>query len=169
MGNIELNLPPAQPNRAELFMLNISVIAFYGMAVIVTTNVISRWIGRPIIPDDILLVQELMVIVIMFPLALITACRLHISVDVFTEGLDKKRKTILALLEHSVGLIFLSLLAWAATNGMSKAWSTQEYYSGVLDIPVWIGHFLFTIGILFFLFRLAIMAVYDFRSLLRGV
>ena len=139
------------------------------MAIIITTNVISRWIGRPIVPDDILLVQELMVIVIIFPLSLVTASRLHISVDFFTEGAGEKGKTSLALLEHIIGFIFMFLLAFAAINGTSKSWSTQEYYPGVLDIPVWFGNLLFTIGIVFFLYRLIIMAIYDFRKLSRGV
>ena len=161
--NTELN--PVQPTRAERVLTWLAITAFFTMAIIVTTNVISRWIGRAIIPDDIMLVKELMVLVILLPIGLVTALRQHISVDLFTEWLPRKGKICLALLEHCVGLLFVGLLTWAAWKGAVQAWQTQDYYAGVLDIPMWIGHFTFLFGVALFLIRLILMVFHDLRSL----
>lgn len=135
------------------------------MAALVTTNVLSRWIGRAIVPDDIQLVQELMVLVILFPVGLVTALREHISVDLFTNWTKKRGRFGLAVIEHLVGVVFVGLLTWAAWRGVAETWASQDYYSGVLDIPMWLGHATFFAGVCLFLVRLLWMLVRDLRSL----
>ncbi|MEC7765117.1 MAG: TRAP transporter small permease [Pseudomonadota bacterium] len=134
------------------------------MAAMITLNVVSRWIGRAIIPDDILIVQELMVLVILFPLGVVTAARGHISVDLLTEWVRQKGRYRLAVLEHCIGLIMMGGITYAAWRGFVQAWDTQDYYSGTLDIPMWIGHASFLFGSLVFLMRLFAMLISDIRA-----
>lgn len=153
------------PSRVEWFLARLAVAGLFAMAAIVTVNVISRWMARTLIPDDVYLVQELMVLVILLPLGVVTATRQHIRVDLFTEWLPSRGKSFLAVLEHLVGLVFVGLLGWAAWIGAQRAWLTQDFYSGVLDIPMWIGHATFLIGIALFCLRLIIMLYHDLRAL----
>ncbi len=153
------------PSRVEWWLARIAVVGLFAMALIVTVNVISRWMARALIPDDVYLVQELMVLVILLPLGVVTATRQHIRVDLFTEWLPTRGKSLLAVLEHLVGLVFVGLLGWAAWVGAQRAWLTQDYYSGVLDIPMWIGHSTYLVGIALFFLRLMIMLYHDLRAL----
>lgn len=167
MDQLNEDLPPARPSRAEHALVAIAVVGLFAMAVLVTTNVISRWIGRALIPDDVMLVQELMVLVILLPIGAVTALRQHISVDLFTERAGPRMMRVLALLGHVAGLGFAGFLMAAAWQGFIQAWQTQDYYSGVLDIPMWIGHSGFLFGIALFFVRLVMMIVIDCRALAR--
>lgn len=149
----------------ERFLARIAAIGLFAMAAIVTINVVSRWLGSALIPDDVYLVQELMVLVILLPLGVVTATRQHIKVDLFTEWLPPRGKVALAIVEHVVGLVSVGLLVWAAWLGLSKAWGTQDYYSGVLDIPMWVGQSTFLLGIVLFATRLVAMLLRDIRNL----
>lgn len=165
MGELEADLAPAKVTAPERVLLGIAVLGLFAMAVLVTTNVTSRWIGRALIPDDILLVQELMVLVILLPIGAVTALRQHISVDLFTEKVGSFGQRLLALLGHFVGLGFAGFLLSAAWQGFKQAWATQDYYSGFFDIPMWFGHGAFVFGIALFLLRLVIMIGIDLRAL----
>jgi TRAP-type transport system small permease protein len=158
-------LAAVSPSRAERLLAGISVVGLFTMAVIVAINVVSRWLWSALIPDDIILIQEFMVIVILFPLGVVTAAREHIQVDVFTLWLPRRIQNGLSVLEQCVGLAFIAVLAWAAWRGLMDAWRTQDYYSGTLDVPMWLGHTSFFVGISFFLFRLVLMLFRDLRKL----
>ena len=149
----------------ERGLVRVAIACLYAMAAIITVNVVSRWLGQAVIPDDIQLVREMMVLVILLPVAAVTAMRHHISVDLFTSGIRGKGRVALALLEHGVGLLFVGLVAWAAWKGAADAWHSQDYYSGVLDIPMWVGHFTFLAGMAVFLVRLVLMFFHDLRRL----
>ena len=159
----ENELAPVSPTRAERALGQIAVVGLFLMAALITLNVISRWIGRAIIPDDIQLVKELMVVVILLPLGVVTATRNHISVDLFTEWMAKRGRHRLGVLEQLVGIVFVSLVSYAAYRDSLGAWESQDYYSGVLNIPMWLGHFVFLFGMAVFLIRLLVMFLIDLR------
>lgn len=161
----EQEIETVPPGRVEWFLARVAVFGLYVMAAIVTVNVVSRWAYRALIPDDVFLIQEFMVLVVLLPLGVVTATRQHIQVDLFTEWLPPRGKRALAVLGHLAGLVFVGLIAWAAWNGAQKAWMTQDYYAGVLDIPMWIGHSTFLVGIVLFLLRLLVMLYHDLRAL----
>ena len=155
MSQPENELAPVSPTRAERALGQIAVVGLFLMAALITLNVISRWIGRAIIPDDIQLVKELM--------GVVTATRNHISVDLFTEWMAKRGRHRLGVLEQLVGIVFVSLVSYAAYRDALGAWESQDYYSGVLNIPMWLGHFVFLFGMAVFLIRLLVMFLIDLR------
>lgn len=160
-------LEPLTPSKAERILVGVAVAGLFAMAALVTTNVVSRWIGRAIIPDDVLLVQELMVLVILLPIGAVTAMRQHISVDVFTEKASARAKRTLALFSHFIGMAFAAFLLAAAWKGFRQDWHTQDYYSGFFNIPMWIGQAAFLFGVGLFLVRLMVMIGHDLRRLSR--
>lgn len=155
---------PAEPSWPERVFGVTAMIGIALIAVLVTTNVVSRWLGRSIVPDDILLVQELMVAVILLPLGLVTAARAHIAVSVFADRLPVLLRRCLTLTGHGVGLVFAGVLLWAGSRDLVHAWTRGGYYEGVLHIPMWLGKLVFVCAMAVFTLRLLAMIVIDARS-----
>lgn len=160
-------LAPVHPSWPERALAWLGMAAVGLLCVLVAVGVISRLVGRPLIPDNVLLVQEMMVAVILFPLALVTAQREHIAVTVFTRHAGKRMQHALSVLGHLVGLLFAGTLLWASVRLLRRSLATAEYYYGVLDIPVWVGHAVFAVGAGAFVLRLVAMLLTDLSGALR--
>lgn len=115
-------------------------VALLLLGVIVTLGVISRATWGSLIADDVLLVAELMLVVIIAPLALVTARREHIVVGVFTEKAGPGLRRILSFLEQLVGLLFFGVLAAAYLRMLSGSWESGEIYESEMQLPMWPGH-----------------------------
>ncbi|SMF68684.1 TRAP-type C4-dicarboxylate transport system, small permease component [Tistlia consotensis] len=132
-------------------------LALVTLCLIVTLNVISRALWRAVVPDDILLVSELMLIVILGPIALVTAEREHIEVTVFTERVGQGGRRLLACLGHLAGIAFFGFLLAAFWKLTLKSWQTGEFYDGLLAIPQWPGQALATAAFAGIILRLAFL------------
>lgn len=132
--------PPASPWRVEVGLAALGRIALVLLAVTVTTGILTRATWRNVVPDDVLLVAELMLVVTLSPLALITALREHISVDVFTNRAGPGVQRWLAVLGHLVGIGFFGVLAAAYGKLLADSWATGEIYESLLRLPQWPGH-----------------------------
>lgn len=135
------------------------------LCAIVAVNVITRALWVAVIPDDILLVSELMLIVILGPVALVTADREHIAVTIFTDRAGQGAKRALSCLAQLAGLAFFGFLLAAFWELLLKAWRTGEYYDGILDIPQWPGLALAVAAVAGVMLRLAWLLFVDFRRL----
>lgn len=160
-------LPPRWPSWPERGLALLATVAVGLLCALVTVGVASRLVGRPLVPDNVLLVQEVMVMVILLPLAVVTVLREHIAVTVFTRRAGVLTQRLLAALGHLVGLVFAGALLWASARLLSRSLATGEYYYGALDIPVWTGHVMFVVGAGAFALRLLVMLVIDLLAVLR--
>lgn len=149
----------------ERWLTVLAMLAVALLCAIVTTSVLSRWLYGALIPDDVLLVRELMVAVILLPLAAVTAARGHISVTVFTDWAGTRSQHALSLLGHVIGLLFVGALLWAGGRLLAGAWASGEYYDGDLYIPLWLGYAVYVVGLAAFLARIAIMCGRDIARL----
>ncbi len=129
------------------------------LCLIVTITVLSRWLYRPLIPDDVLLVRELMVGVILLPLAAVTARGAHISVTVFTNWLRPAPLAWLARLGYAIGLALVGALLWIGQRLFRASWESGDYHDGDIYIPMWIGYCVFMIALAAFAVRLAAQIV----------
>lgn len=161
-------LAPLTPTWLERSMLFLASVGIVALCLVVTITVVTRWLYRPVIPDDVLVVREFMVAVILWPLAAVTAVRGHIAVSVFTERLARKGRLVLSVLGHVVGLILFGALLWAGIGFLQSSWSTGEYQDGDLNIPMWIGHFLFVLALAVTVLRTAWMILRDAAALIGG-
>lgn len=158
---------PGTPSRPERMLSALASMALAAMGVLVALVVLSRVLGVTLVPDSVLLVRELMVLVILLPLATITVLREHIAVTVFTSAFGPRVQRLLAVLGHLVGLVFASALFMAGMRLLSRSYASGEYYYGVLNIPQWVGHGLFVLGVGVFGIRLLVMLTRDIAACAR--
>ncbi len=136
-------------------------LALVALGAVVSISIVSRALGDNVIPDDVLVVSELMLVVILAPLPLVTVMREHIAVTIFTERLGAAPLRLLDVFGHAVGVIFFSVLAWAFAVMLAGSWETGEYYEGFLRIPHWLGHAFATAALALVAARLMILLVTD--------
>lgn len=163
----QADLPAVIPNRPERTLSALAAVGLALLCLIVTITVVVRSLGFVLIPDDVLLVQELMVVVILLPLGAVTALRQHISVTVFTERVAQRGQARLALLAHLVGSVFAGVLLWVGLRALIGALDSGEYYDGEIYLPTWIGWSVFSLGAGVFLLRLLLLFHHDATALLR--
>lgn len=163
-GEDEKSLPemPLAPHERALEAL--AIISVGALCLTICISIVSRIAGRSIIPDEVQWVELMMIVIITGPLAVTFAKRMSIGVEVFTAWASGRALRRLAVLGHATGLVFLSLLLWAAWRLLANAWLTGEYYNGVVDIPNWIGAALFVFCLVVAWVRLALMIVLDLKT-----
>ncbi len=75
----------------ERWATAVAALALGLVCVFIVLTVVSRWLGRVLIPDDVQVVRQMMIAVIILPLASVTALRMHIAVTVFTDRLSARK------------------------------------------------------------------------------
>lgn len=158
-------LPAGRPNRLERLLLGVAVAGIVGLGVLVTLTVLSRAFRVVLLYDAVLLVQELMVAVIVLPLAYITAARTHIVVEVLSSRLPARMQPWLAPLGAMMGLIFFGALAWAALGDLARTWQGATYHEGDLALPEWPGRLVYALGLTIVVWRLLLQLLSDLRRL----
>lgn len=136
----EQNLPPRPVSAAERVLIAISLVAIALICLVVTYTVLARTVHAPLIPDDVQIVRQLLVVVIIFPMAAVTALRMHIAVTVFTEKLPERLKHGLAVLGDVLGLVLFTVLLAGAVELFTASFMSGEYFDGDIDIPYWMVH-----------------------------
>jgi TRAP-type C4-dicarboxylate transport system permease small subunit len=101
--------------RIEAALLAIAALCIVLLGVVITANVVGRQFFGAGVPDAIVLVRELMVGVVVLPLAYVTAERAHISVEFVFNMVGARAKramTAFASLFAALSVPFILLAAW---------------------------------------------------------
>ena len=69
--------------------------------------------------------------------------------------------------DSTVGLIAVLPLLYASWRDLSAAWSSGEFYDGLLGIPRWPMRLVFLLGLVAMWVRLAMVAAHDMAELRR--
>lgn len=154
-------------HRIEQILLDIAVASVFALGLLVAGNVVGRHFFAAEIPDSVVMVRDLMVIAILFPLARATAERRHVAVTFFTDYFSVGVRARLTVFGWMVGTLAVLPILYAAWRAFASAWGSGEFYYGDFDIPHWIGRLLFFVGVLVLWLRLAIQAVRDIAVLRR--
>ena len=145
----------------ESAALALSMLAITFAATVIFLSVFGRtFLGRSI-PDNVVLAENMMPIIVALPLAYVAARRGHIEVEVFTNFLPPRGIVVLNMFANLVGLVIFGLIAWSAWNILGRDWTTGRFYEGVLRIPQWPAKAFFVTGLALFSLRLALNFVED--------
>ncbi|MCW5770876.1 MAG: TRAP transporter small permease [Rhodospirillaceae bacterium] len=130
--------------RAAIAAAALAVLATGGL--IVGTIVAREVLGRGI-PDAEIIVQDLMVVAVMLPLAAVAGQRAHIAVDLFVRRLAPALRRGLHSAIGVLSLLFLLPIVWSGVANFRAAWTGGGYYDGALEIAEWPGRLAFLVGL----------------------
>lgn len=151
----------------ERIMLEFAVVSALALALAITANVIGRQILGWSVPDIIIIVRELMIPTIIFPLGVATANRAHIAVTFVTDRMSPRARGILIIMGWFVALLAMLPLIYASWRNLSGSWSSGEFYDGRLGIPRWPMKLAFLLGLMVMMIRLVLVALSDIAELRR--
>lgn len=152
----------------EDLLHKISALLILVIGIVIVTNVIVRSVFSTQIPDSIIIIPELMVAMILLPLAAATRERAHIVVELVSRQLPERLQGWLVVMGSVVGLLAVGILFYAGYHDLEKMISRQSTFAGEFELPKWPGVAAYVAGFGFAALRLAVMIVNDTLACLRG-
>lgn len=151
----------------ERIMLEFAVVSALALALVITANVVGRQLFGWAVPDIVIIVRELMIPTIVFPLAAATAGRAHIAVTFVTDRMSPRARGLLIIMGWFVALLAMLPLIYASWRNLSGSWSSGEFYDGLLSLPRWPMKLAFLLGLIVMTIRLVLVAGHDISELRR--
>ena len=154
--------------RIEHFLDTVAAIAIVLLGLLITLNVVAREVIQTGVPDIIIMVKELMIAAILFPLAGATAARAHIAIEVIANFFPAGLNRWIAVFAALIGVLIASVLLLAGWMEFWKTFNSNAHYGGTFHWPKWPGRALFVVAIAFFQLRLLNVLWVDLRAALTG-
>ena len=134
------------------------LIAVAGAAILVSggitfTSVFGRWLFGWAVPDGEIIVQDMMIVACVLPLAVVAGRHAHIAVDLFVRHLSARAQRRVDLFNGYLGVVILVAIAWSGWLNFTSVWESDGYYDGRLELPEWPARLVFFIGSLLFVAR----------------
>lgn len=154
--------------KLEDLLHKLSALIILLIGVVIFANVIVRSLFATQIPDTIIIIPELMVAMILLPLAAATRERSHIVVELVSRQLPVRLQGWLVVMGSVVGLLAVSILFYAGYHDLEKMISRQSTFAGEFELPKWPGVAAYVAGFGFTALRLVVMIFNDTIACLRG-
>jgi TRAP-type C4-dicarboxylate transport system permease small subunit len=137
----------------ERAAIAVAAVAVLAAGAIICINVAGRATLGFGIPDGEIIIQDLMVLAVVLPLAAVAGRRAHIAVDLFVRKLSPRAQRWLNAAMGVLAVLFLIPIVWSGWHNFSNAWRGGGYYDGGLEIAEWPGRLAFLVGLLIFVAR----------------
>lgn len=154
--------------RIEFFLDTLGAIAVVLLCVLIVAIIFGREFLSVAVPDGIILVRELMVPAILFPLSAATARRAHVSIEVIANHFPDALNRWIAVFAALVGITIVSALLAGGWLQFEKTWENGAHHGGDLFVPKWISRGAFVIAFFFVLLRMFHILWIDFRAAVTG-
>lgn len=154
--------------RIEHVLDTMAAVAIVALCVLITANIVAREVILTGVPDIIVMVQELMIVAILFPLAAATASRSHIAIDVIANFFPDPLKRWIAVFAALIGLVIGTVLLLAGWMEFWKTFNSNAHYGGTFLWPKWPGRALFLVAIAIFEIRMLHVLWVDLRTAVTG-
>ena len=154
--------------RIEHILDTVAALAIVALCLLISANIVAREVIRTGVPDIIVMVQELMIPAILFPLAAATAARGHIAIDAISNHFPAALRRWIAVLAALIGVLIASVLLLAGWMELWKAFHSNAHYGGHFMWPKWPGRALFVLAIGMFELRLLHVLWVDLRAAVTG-
>ncbi|MEZ5649903.1 MAG: TRAP transporter small permease subunit [Burkholderiaceae bacterium] len=138
-----------------------SALAVVVLGSLVIVSIAGRVLIGRIVPDDNILVGDLMVAIVALSWAVVIATRGNIAVEVFTNWVGPRARHLLDAFGSLIGLAMVLPLTWASWLMLGNALTRGTYHDGLLHVPQWPGRLLFFYAFLMMSCRLVLLIVDD--------
>ncbi|WP_428529362.1 TRAP transporter small permease [Roseibium sp.] len=145
----------------ETAFIAVAAVAILGMCVYITLGIVLRTFVGMQIPDEVVIVGDLMIGALILPLAYVAADRGFIAVEVITDLLPKAAQVWLNVLAAIIGLCAVIPITYAGYLAMIHAIESGNYFFGILEVPEWPGRVAFFAGYALFFIRLTVLFLQD--------
>ncbi|GAA0688446.1 hypothetical protein GCM10009104_13290 [Marinobacterium maritimum] len=137
-----------------------------GIGIVITLSILMRTFAVSGIPDEVVIIGDLMVGALTLPLAFVAASRGFICVELFTQALGLRWQLFLNVFTALIGIVAVVPITYAGYLAMVDAFESGSYFFGLLNWPKWPGYTVFFTGYCLFFIRLIDLAIYDSLALL---
>lgn len=154
--------------RVEFVFETIGAISVVVLCLLIVAIVICREFFGFGVPDGIIIVRELMVLAILFPLSAATAKRAHVSIEVIANLFPDALNRWIAVFAALVGVVLVTALLLGGWEQFTKAFESGSHHGGDLFIPKWISRGAFVLAFGFVLLRMLNIFWVDLRAAVMG-
>jgi TRAP-type C4-dicarboxylate transport system permease small subunit len=150
-------------DRASRALLALGGIGIVVMMLHICADVAGRYLfNRPITGTLEIVAWYYMVACVFLPLAFVQIQRQHLTVEMFTMGLNRRRLAALDGVVALVGLVYVALLTWLVFDKAVDATLDHEILALTFyDVPAWPSRWLLPASFGLFAVVLAIQALAD--------
>jgi len=152
----------------ERLLVVISVAAVAILMVHICVSVTARYLLNSPIPDDLVISEFLMVVIVFLPLSSVQAEREHVFVTIFTEWMPNRTKVIMETFGVFIGLFAFAVISFATYADFKHAWDYGSYVEGLWELVEWPAKFAVFFGIFLFTVRLAVDLVQSIVGIVDG-
>ena len=152
--------------KIENTLLAIAGICIIALGLLITATVLLRSFVGWGIPDDVVIVKELMIATIILPCAAVSAARAPIAIEFLYNRFNRKTQAVLLAFSSLIALLTLLPIVYAAWRELAHVIGVGSYFFGDLSLPKWPGRLAFFVGIAVFALRMAVLFVEDFKAVL---
>lgn len=150
--------------KTEFVLDTLGAIAVALLCLLIVVTVFAREALAIAVPDSIILVRELMVPAILFPLSAATSRRSHVAIDLFANHFPDALNRWIAAFAALVGIIIVATLVFAGWEQTVNNWTNGAHHGGELLIPKWISRAAYFIAFGFVLLRMIQIFFVDLRA-----
>lgn len=154
--------------RIEFVFETIGAISIVILCALIVAIVVCREFFGFGVPDGIIIVRELMVVAILFPLSAATAKRAHVSIEVIANLFPDALNRWISVFAALVGIVLVAALLLGGWEQFTKAFESGSHHGGDLFIPKWISRGAYVLAFGFVLLRLLNILWVDVRAAIVG-
>lgn len=104
---------------------------------LITVSVCGRYFFLAPIPDDIVVLQALLVILVFLPFAFVQQHKSHLTVTVLTDALPRRGRFLCRQFALIMGMVFIGIVALASFGDAKTAFMDGAYFEGKLEVREW--------------------------------
>jgi TRAP-type mannitol/chloroaromatic compound transport system permease small subunit len=145
----------------ELSGFWLSTVAVTVLGTLAVTSIALRTLTGRAVPDDNIMIGDLVVAIVALSWAVVTATQGNIVVEVFTSWVAGRGQALLRILGSLVGLAMIIPLCWASGTMAYAAIAKLTYYDGLLHWPQWPSRSIFFISFVMMALRLILLIATD--------
>ena len=107
------------------------------VTLLVTLDVVLRYIFGASIPASMEFTQVLLVLLVFLSLGRAQEAKQHIRVEFVIEKLSPEKRRYWEIILHLFALAFIAIVFWESIGAFAYSFSTQEYYGGAVRVPIY--------------------------------